>query len=510
LLIDYTHPDYDPIYRERIERLQRLRSNPQLLGPLKTYYRDHPVEFICDWAATADPRNAEVGLPVIMPFLLFDRQKQFVEWVYARWRGREDGLAEKSRDMGVSWCCVAIAVHIWLFHPNTVVGFGSRVEDLVDKLGDPKTLFSKIRQLVSLLPREFQPVGYNEAAHGLYMRLLNPENGSAIIGEAGTNLGRGARASIYFVDEAAFIAQPELVDAALSQTSNCKIWVSTPNGNGNTFYRKRHAGKIPVFTFHWTQDPRKDQEWYDKQRATLDPTVLAQEVDLDYNASVSDAWISGDKITRAQMVGPADVFSYGQWIVGIDAAHFGDDESVVHSRKGRLNLAQKTFRGVDGPTLASLVLDHCDILERTEDVYAIVIELGGPGAGCHDFLKRSQRFGKKVRGIHPGARQANSKDYNLRAKFWRAAKDYIEEGVPDDGPSTICLPNDPELKSQIASVRYGYKDGMLLMQDKKEYKKHFGKSPDRADAFALTFAVDVAIPKVKPKQVKEVFVGNWM
>jgi phage terminase large subunit len=130
--------------------------------------------------------------------------------------------------MGVSWCCVAIAVHIWLFHPNTVVGFGSRVEDLVDKLGDPKTLFSKLRQLVSLLPKEFQPAGYSESQHGLYMRLLNPENGSAIIGEAGTNLGRGARASVYFVDEAAFISQPELVDAALSQTSNCKIWVRRP------------------------------------------------------------------------------------------------------------------------------------------------------------------------------------------------------------------------------------------------------------------------------------------
>jgi hypothetical protein len=28
------------------------------------------------------------------------------------------------------------------------------------------------------------------------------------------------------------------------------------------------------------------------------------------------------------------------------------------------------------------------------------------------------------------------------------------------------------------------------MQDKKEYKKEFGRSPDRADAFVLTFAVE--------------------
>jgi phage terminase large subunit len=82
VVINYSHPDYDPIYRERIERLERLRQHPSMLPALKEYYRDNPVEFICDWAATADPRNAEIGLPVIMPFLLFDRQKEFVRWVY--------------------------------------------------------------------------------------------------------------------------------------------------------------------------------------------------------------------------------------------------------------------------------------------------------------------------------------------------------------------------------------------------------------------------------------------
>jgi hypothetical protein len=43
-------------------------------------------------------------------------------------------------------------------------------------------------------------------------------------------------------------------------------------------------------------------------------------------------------------------------------------------------------------------------------------------------------------------------------------------------------------------MRYGYKDGLLLMEDKKQYKKRVGKSPDRADSLALTFAID-AMPK---------------
>jgi phage terminase large subunit len=496
---------------DRITRLQKLRSEPGLLEPIKRYYADHPVDFINDLGCTSDPRQAEIGLPVVMPFILFDRQREYIEWLLTRWQKREDGLVEKSRDMGVSWLSCAFGVWMWLFKRDTVVGFGSRKEEYVDKIGDPKSLFSKIRQFIALLPREFRPTGYDERGHALYMRILNPENGSTIIGEAGSNIGRGNRTSIYFKDESAFYEQPDLVDAALSQTSNCKIDLSTPNGNGNPFYRKRHSGRIPVFTFHWTQDPRKGQDWYDKQRSTLDPTILAQEVDLDYNASVSDAFINGDKIARAQQVGPADVHPVGQWIISIDAAHFGDDESVIHKRKGRLNLPQIALRGVDGPTLAYRVLDECEQLDgRGDDVYAIVIELDGPGVSCYDQLVRSQKFGKRVRGVHTGARQSDGKNYNLRSRMWRKAKDYVEDGVPDEGRPQICLPNDPEFKSQLASIRYGYKDGALLMQDKKEYKKQYGKSPDRADAFALTFAVDITLPKPKAKPQAETFVGNWL
>jgi phage terminase large subunit len=509
--LDYKHPDYDPVFLERAIRLKRLRSEKSLIDPLKSFYRDHPAEFIHDWGCTSDPRNAEVGLPVVIPFLLFDRQREYINWLMQRWGAREDGLVEKSRDMGVSWLSCAFGVWMYLFRPATVVGFGSRKEEYVDKIGDPKSLFSKIRQFISLLPYEFRPVGYEEGKHALYMRIINPENGSAIIGEAGANIGRGNRTSIYFKDESAFYEQPELVDAALSQTSNCKIDVSTPNGNGNPFYRKRHGGKIPIFSFHWTQDPRKGQVWYDKQREILDPVILAQEVDLDYNASVADTFIDGEKIARAQQVGPADVFAAGQWIVAIDAAHFGDDESVIHARKGRLSLPQISIRGADGPTLAGRVLDECYKLERTgDDVYAVVIELDGPGVSCYDQLRRSQDFGKKVRGVHTGARVSEGRVYNLRSKMWLAAKEYIDEGVPIDGKSQIALPRDPEFKSQLASIKYTYKDGQLLMQSKKDYKSAFGKSPDRADAFALTFAVDVVIPKSKPKVEREVFAGNWM
>jgi phage terminase large subunit len=483
---------------ERAEKLLRLRAKPESWAALRVFYRDNPVEFINDWGVTFDPRNAEVGLPAVLPFSLFPKQVEYIQWLHARWKGREDGLVEKSRDMGASWLCVAFAVWLWSFYAQSVAGFGSRKEEYVDASGDPKSLFWKIREFIDYLPVELRPRGYERSRHANYMRIVNPENEAVIVGEAGDNIGRGNRTSIYFKDESAFYERPELIDAALSQTSNCKIDVSTPNGNGNPFYRKRHAGKVPVFTLHWRDDPRKGDEWYAKQRDKLDPVILAQEVDIDYNASTSDSYISGKLIEAAQGVGPADVEVNGPWMVGVDAAHMGDDENVIHARRGSLNLEQAIGTKLDGVQLAAAVEEKCRTLEESAPIGAIVIELDGPGVSCYDQLKGG-KYADKVVGVHTGTRLSDDRNYNLKAKLWRRALDYLTEGKRS-------MPRDPELKTQIAAVRYSYKDGLLLMEPKKEHKKRLGRSPDRADAWILTFA---DLPKVIRLNVQPIPVKNY-
>lgn len=474
--MDFINPNYDEIFSQRVERLLLIKKDRALLAGLWDYYKEHPADFINDWGCTFDPRNAELNRPTVIPFILFPKQREFLDWLYARWRGREDGLAEKSRDMGVSWLCVAFGVWMWIFHSGAVAGYGSRKEEYVDKIGDPKSLFWKAREFIKYLPNEFLPKSYESP----YMRIINHDNGSAIVGEAGDNIGRGNRTSIYFKDESAFYDRPEAIDAALSQTSNCKIDVSTPNGNGNPFYRKRHGGKIPIFTFHWTDDPRKDEAWYLKQKQTLDPVIVAQEIDIDYESSVSNAIIPGDLIAAAQRSKPADIEAHGLWVIGVDAAHEGNDESVIHKRRGRLNLPQVCHRKLDGVALASAVEYECKILQEAGGkIGAIVIELDGPGVSCYDQLRKG-KYKAYVIGVHTGARLKDDKHYNRRAQLWNSALEYLKEGA-------CVIDNDPEFKSQISSMLYGYKDGMLLIQDKKTYKKTFGRSPDRADAFVLTF-----------------------
>jgi hypothetical protein len=500
VLFDWLHPDYAQTFDERARRLENIRSGAVSLPALMEHYKADPVAFITDWGMTFDPRNAEIGLPTMVPFVLFPRQQEYIRWLYERWRGREDGLVEKSRDMGVSWLCVAFAVWMWRFWPGTVVGFGSRKEEYVDKIGDPKSLFWKVRQFIGLLPKEFRPAGYSEGAHAPHMRILNPENGASIIGEAGDNIGRGNRTSIYFKDESAFYEHPEAIDAALSQTSNCKIDVSTPNGAGNPFYQKAHGGKIKKFVFDWTDDPRKDQAWYDKQLATLDPIIVAQEIDRDYESSVVNAFIPSQSVLVAMEKGPADVVPMGGLRVGIDVARFGNDKTVVSIRRGRALLKQVVLEKLDVTQVAGRA--KMEIAAYGETPEQIAVDTIGIGAGVADTMRgwyppRKDRISGReipvVVDVNSAELMDNGVDYNLRAFMWREMREWLK------GAS---LPNDPDLKSELTALRYLFRNGLLLMESKDDAKKRGVKSPDRADSLALTFAKPSIVVRVEaPKSL---------
>lgn len=511
---DWKDQDYAPVFKHRAEMLQRLRrpaveatdTTPAILAgsefipALKDFYRQNPVYFIHDICMTSDPRNLEVGKAAEMPFLLFPKQVEFINWLHARWKGRQDGLAEKSRDVGLSWLCVAFATWMWLFYPGSVIGFGSRKEELVDKLGDPKSLFWKARQLIELLPQEFKPAGWNAHKHAPNMRILNPENGSAIIGEAGNNIGRGARAGIYFKDESSHYEQPEAIDAALSATANCKIDVSTPNGAGNPFYQKRHGGKIPVFTFSWRDDPRKDQAWYDKQCQTLDPVIVAAEIDLNYEGSVTNVFIPAPLVVEAMRKGPADIQPIGGLRVGIDVARFGDDKSAIVFRRGRVVLKVIEMAKLDIPDVAGRARREIDAYkERPEQ---IAVDTVGLGSGVADLLRawypdredrRTGRIVKTVVDVNSQCRMSDDTNYNLRAFMWSEMKEWLK---------TASLPNEAELRVELTALRYKFKGGELLLESKEDAKRRGIKSPNKADALAMTFAhPTISADKVKGRRL---------
>jgi phage terminase large subunit len=406
---NFKHPDYLKAFKFRYEKLCEIRRSPSMLPNLYGYYKSNIAQFITDWGMTVDPRNVERGLPASIPFLLYPRQEEYVNWVIDSWKNKESVVVEKSRDMGITWLSVAIACSLCLFNHGTVIGFGSRKEDYVDKLGDLDSIMEKARMFLTNLPLEFRG-GWNLKQFSKEMLIMIPQTKATIKGEAGNNIGRGGRTSIYFVDEAAFLTQPELIEASLSATTNCRIDVSTPHGMGNPFAQKRHSGRHKVFTFGWRDDPRKDDTWYQRMKFTLDPITLAQEVDLNYAGSVDGVVIPANWVYAAiDAHVKLKISKSGYKRAALDLADEGKDKNAFCLRHGIVMECIDEWSGKDS-----------DILESVEKAIRLCIE-----HQAQEFFYDAEGIGAGARGdarhIKERLNPENKPEWDIQAKAFRGS-----------------------------------------------------------------------------------------
>lgn len=406
-------PDYVAVLAWRQAQLARFELNPELVESALAYYAARPIEFINHWVDTFDPRNAGRGLPVRMPLILFEKQQELIEFVLACLKDEQNGLAEKCRDMGATWTCGALSVWIWRFMPGASVGWGSRKQELVDRLGDLDSIFEKLRTLIRCLPPVFLPKGFREDDHLLFQRILNPENGATITGEVGKNIGRGGRKLIYFKDESAHYEQAESIEAALMDNTRCQIDISSVHGLNNVFHRKREAGtewrpgvEIPrgvtrVFIMDWRDHPAKSQTWYDERKASADASGLghkfSQEVDRDYAASVvgtiiPGAWvksaIDAHKLLKLDETGP--------WGGALDVAdEEGLDGNALVKRQGVIIRSADEWKGIDTGKTARKAADNLKGMKN----FALQYDCIGVGAGVKSEVNRLVEEDEMPKGI---------------------------------------------------------------------------------------------------------------
>lgn len=528
-MIDYMNPDYTAVFQARQKRLLEIRGNPQIIPALKLYYKDHPWDFITDWGVTFDPRQIEKGLLPNIPFILWPKQEEYLKWVMARWKAGEYGIVEKSRDCGVTWLSVGLAVTWFLFIPGFSAGFGSAIEDKVDKKGDPDCIFEKIRYFLKNLPIEFMPEGFNERLHDSFMKLTNPENGASITGGSGDQIGRGGRKSIWLLDEKAFVEHQLLVDNAVSQATNCQIDISTYNGNGNKFYRDsmRFDKTRRKFIFDWRDDPRKDDVWYKKQKDEKDPITVAQEIDRDPNASAEDVFIPSKWVKAAidlhKLIG---VEPTGIRATSFDPADVGDAKALV-SRHGFVVTGADLMK--DGDITQAIPWAYGESFKRRSDV--LVYDADGMGApimkltfdqyaagripivpyyGSGELRDPEKRYGEDPE--HPDKTLRKNKDLfvNFRAQMATHLRDLfqesyrvramIEKGSVAMGIDTSKLISIDsscaaqfELVAELSRPKRIYTNtGKIQVESKKEMKARGVMSPNLFDCCKMVFSVRTA------------------
>ena len=432
--------------------------------------------------------------------------------------------------MGATWLCCALSVALWLFWPGAAIGWGSRKEALVDKLGDPDSIFEKMRMIVRGLPRALLPNGFREKDHLSWMRFINPETGSTITGEAGDNIGRGGRKLLFFKDESAHYERPETIEAALSDNTKVQIDISSVNGLGNVFHRRREAGKdwVPgeplepgrtaIFVLDWRDHPAKSRDWYDmRRRKAADDGLLhvfRQEIDRDYAGSVEGTivpalWVKS-AIDAHLALGFGDD---GPWTFALDVADGGGDVNALAGRKGVVLYHAESWGEEDTGATARRAVAACEGKGALDLQYDSV----GVGAGVKAETNRLTAEGLMPAGIRMAPWNAGgavrdpdeplilgdrdsplNRDMfaNFKAQAWWSVRTRFEkthravtEGIGYDPSELISLASElpllrrieKELSQPTAERRPG---DMKLIVDKKPRGT---RSPNIADAIIMAY-----------------------
>lgn len=169
-------------------------------------------------------------------------------------------------------------------------------------------------------------------------------------------------------------------------------------------------------------------------------------------------------------------------IIGLDVARFGDDKTVFCLRRGRLCSEFICFSGLDNVAVANQATHYIRDLKPAR----VFVDAGGVGGGVVDIL-HDRGFKKVVRAVMFGAKALNDDRYhNRRAEMWDELRQWL------NSEPAVKIPNIESLCAELCAVNKKYDSrGRLQLEEKDEIKKRLGRSPDMADALALTFAEPV-------------------
>ena len=165
----------------------------------------------------------------------------------------------------------------------------------------------------------------------------------------------------------------------------------------------------------------------------------------------------------------------GPVVLGCDVARYGHDKTVVVRRQGPVARIVWRVRGYDTMKTVAFLKNYCE--EHAVDV--LVVDDTGVGSGVVDRLKE---LGLKKTRLVPfiAGKTAEDSDHyvNRNAEVWGAMRARYLAGELDTD-------DDAALIGQVSSREYKvHESGRVRLQS----KDRMHRSPDEADALAMTFA----------------------
>lgn len=326
------------------------------------------------------------------------------------------------------------------------------------------------KQFTHMLPK----VSYNEAEltvtlhNGAKIRLYGGDNPDSL---------RGIYLDGVVLDEVADMRPNvwgEVIRPTLADRMGWAMFIGTPKGV-DMFYETYQKALVSEgwFAKVYRADETSlipDHE-LEAARREMSEQQYAQEFLCSFTTSTGNTLIPITLAVEASKRKKLDIeVKGGVKVLGVDVARYGDDRSVIFPVIGLKAYEPIVMQGVDNVELARRLIAKIDDFEP----HYVRID-AGRGEGVIDYL-RSHRY--KCTEVNFGAAPLSAYYQNARAEMWHGLKKWLEAGG--------CIPEIPELISELASPEYSFSSANKMVLETKEKMKDRGlRSPDYADALAL-------------------------
>lgn len=315
-----------------------------------------------------------------------------------------------------------------------------------------------------------------------YSKSADPETqGNALSGLHAKNI-------LYLPDEAGEI-HPAVLRKAEQGLSNCQwgkiVMAGNPTSTTGALYHAaaNQAAMWTVIRINGDPDdpnrsPRIDIEWartqiaaYGRDNPWVQAYILGQ-----FPAGGLNTLLTPDEVRTAMSRNPTpEQYEWAQRRLGIDVARFGDDRTVIFPRQGICAFRPLILRKLRTDFITAQVLN---VKRKFQSEIDFIDDTGHWGHGVVDGLLSAGQGAQAIIFSDPAI---NPRYFNRRTEMLFGMADWVK----DRG----ALPNMPELIEELTHQTYGFKGGKILCTEKDLIKATLGRSPDLADALALTWAL---------------------
>lgn len=310
--------------------------------------------------------------------------------------------------------------------------------------------------------------------------------------------GQHADHLLIIADEASGIKDDilETLLGTITGAENKLLFISNPTRTSGVYYHAFHQNAASFYRIHVDAESsaRVDHENIEMLAKSYgkESNVYRVRVKGEFPTAEDDVFIPMEYVEKAIVLElPPIVAEQVEVIkIGVDVARFGDDETVIatniHGEIGKLY----AWNGYDTMKSTGKIVQLAKALHAQypkAKIYVIVDEIGvggGPVDRMREMLVNNELEGLESVltvvecNVSKGVRSRKYAD--MTTVLWGIVRDMLEK-------EELKLPNDIELVGQLSSRKYiDLSNGKMKLESKKEMKKSNRRSPDRADAVAIS------------------------